>query len=90
MMLPSVIVLQRAVESCLPDEEASSFRGRHLHHQNITIHMFVHRSTTICQGGLLGLTVTRCVTERKWEKGQQQTFSIMKKTIFSSLKKLGK
>ena len=37
-----------------------------------------------------GLTLTRCVTERKWEKGQQQTFSIMKKTIFSSLKKLGK
>ena len=38
-------------------------RGRHLHHQNITIHMFVHRSTTICQGGLLGL-VTACECDR--------------------------
>ena len=61
-------------------------RGRHLHHQNITIHMFVHRSTTICQGGLLGL-VTACECDRAQMGKRAATW----KTLFllgASLKNL--
>ena len=67
VLMVALALLQHR-KSCLPDEEASSFRGRHLHHQNITIYKFVHIYYNL-SASILGLPTAK-LCDRKVKKGR--------------------